>query len=361
MIVIHYVQNWLPISAGFVHSHVRHSRHRAIVVTRERAENRKAFPHRPVVSLGRLPSRAGRAATAGVAALARSGITHVHFGYAVDDVLPAVRRRGLRVVLSLHGDDALALPREKPHHYDAALEHVDAVVVPSEFLVPAAASIGVAPDRIVVVPAGVDTTFFRPSPLPAGKPEALFVGRFVEKKGLDVLLAAWPMVRAAVSDARLRIIGSGPLETLVDRAAGQNGISVERPDPARRSQQVRDAIRAAWVVVQPSRTASNGDAETLLVVNLEAQASGRAVVTTRHGGIPEYVGEGTTALVVPENDPGALAEQLAHLLGDRAEAARLGAAGPDLAADYDVRRCSARIDDLYEQVMAGQRLGRGAA
>jgi glycosyltransferase involved in cell wall biosynthesis len=130
---------------------------------------------------------------------------------------------------------------------------------------------------------------------------------------------------------------------------------VELTDPARRADQVRDAIRRARVIVTPSRIAADGDAETLLLVNLEAQASGRPVVTTRHGGIPEFVSEGETALLVPEADAAALSDALARVLLDEKLAERLGAAGPAWAMRFDVDRCTAAVDDLYDAIAAARR------
>jgi len=220
------------------------------------------------------------------------------------------------------------------------------VIVPSQFLVAPVCALGVPRERVVAIPAGVDVRLFVPTPLPAGPPEVLFVGRFVEKKGLDVLLQAWPEVRSKVPDARLRLLGHGPLEGMA-RSAGPE-VVVELTDERRRAAQVREALRAAFVVVTPSRTASDQDAESLLLVNLEAQASGRPVVTTKHGGIPEFVSDGTTAVLVPENDPAALADALVEVLSDEEMARRMGRAGPGWARRFDVRDCTARIDDLYD-------------
>lgn len=112
-------------------------------------------------------------------------------------------------------------------------------------------------------------------------------------------------------------------------------------------------MRQAAVVVSPSRTAADGDSESLLVVNLEAQASGRPVVTTRHGGIPEFVEEGTSALVVAENDPAELAEGIIRLLADPELAGHLAANGPSVAARFDVTRATRQLDDLYEELAGG--------
>ncbi|HET6818037.1 MAG TPA: glycosyltransferase [Mycobacteriales bacterium] len=352
--VLHYVDRWLELSAGFVHAHVRHSRHRAVVVSREPLINAATFPHRPVHTLAPLLRVATpvlsrpRLLTAGLAAAAlahRARVVHVHFGYAVDDVVGAVRRLRLPLVVSLHGHDATAVPRENPRHYEKATQLASAVVVPSRYFRDIAESLGFPGGRIHVIPAGVDTTFFTPTPLPDA-PVVSFVGRLVEKKGVDVLAKAWPAVREAVPGVRLEVLGEGPLADLLPQ-----DVLREAPDPARRAEQVRDALRRARVVVTPSRAGPDGDSESLLLVNLEAQASGRPVVTTNHGGIPEYVDSGRTALVVPENSPAELARSLVSVLLDHDIARRLAAAGPVWARDFDVRGCTSRVDDLYDDLV----------
>jgi len=288
-----------------------------------------------------------------IAGLHRSELVHVHFGYVTGDVVSFVERARLPLVLSLHGDDATALPLRQPGHYDAVRDAVDAVIVPSQFLATAARSLGFAPERVHVIPVGVDTTFFTPTPLPS-HPVVTFVGRLVEKKGVDVLLQAWPEVVGKVPGARLDVLGAGPLADVL-LTGDEPSVRHVPPQPNRRGEQVRDLIRGSRVVVSPSRTAASGDAESLLLVNLEAQASGRPVVTTRHGGIPEFVAPDESALVVPENDAAALADALVELLTQDRLAERLGAAGARVAARFDVRRCVEQVDGLYDALLTERR------
>lgn len=353
--VLHVIERYLDLSSGFVHGQIGRSRHRGVVVSRQPIENLAAFSLPAVL---RVPAvvdlmptgareRAARAYVLRQARRIHADIAHAHFGYALPYARIAMRRAGLPLVLSLHGHDATAWPREAPWAYAPDPSLVAAVVVPSAWLGERAAALGFAPDRIRVIPSGVDTAFFAPSPRPTGDPVVAFVGRLVDKKGIDTLMAAWPAVRAAVANARLRVVGAGPLAGLVRG----DGVELIAPDAERRAEQVRDALAAATVVVTPSHTAADGDAESLLLVNLEAQASGRPVVTTRHGGIPEFVDENSSALVVPEADPVALANALTQVLTDEALASRLGVAGPAVAARFDVRAMTARVDDLYDELL----------
>jgi len=349
------MKQWLPLSEPFVYDLVTKSMHSSVVVSSEAVENAALFPFRPLVSFARppIPDRVRRqVVTARLMLLARRhsiGLIHVHHGYRLHEVMGTRRRLGIPLVLSLHGHDITGSLETNPDRYAEEIPLVDAVVVPSRFLAGVAEAGGFPRERINVIPSGVDTENFTPTPLPNGRREVTFVGRFVEKKGLDVLLAAWPDVQRRVPEAKLRILGFGPLEGLA-RSGGGGVDVVLRPTHA----EVRDAIRRAYVVVSPSRTAPDDSVESLLIVNLEAQASGRPVVTTSHGGVPEFVADGTTALVVPENDAGALAEALVTVLSDRALAERLGSAGPAWVQQFDARRCAARVDDLYRSLLAAR-------
>jgi glycosyltransferase involved in cell wall biosynthesis len=280
----------------------------------------------------------------------RTPIIHVHHGYSVHDVEGAVRRTPARLIVSFHGQDVIGMRRQFGLDvFRSVLARADAVIVPSRFFEPYAVDAGADPDKVHAIPAGVNLTWFAPTPLPSGPPEVLFAGRFVEKKGIDILLRAWPEVKRNVPEARLRMLGHGPLEGLA--RTGSPDVIVELTDPASRAHQVRDAIREARVVVTPSRTASDGDVESLLLVNLEAQASGRPLVTTRNGAIPEFVSD-ETAVMVPEGDASALAQGLTDVLLDDARATRMAAAGPEWVKRFDVRSCTAAVDDLYDRVAA---------
>ena len=348
--VLHFHHRWLPPSEPFVWNLVRHLPCPGVVVTDDAPEHLDRFPVEHLVSLqpvlGHVPARIRQqVATVWLARLCRRhrvGLIHAHHGYELVRVAGAARRRGIPLVVSLHGHDAFGWVDEHPGAYAGLLDRAAAVIVPSKFLVPRAIELGTRPERVHVIGSGIDTTDFRPTPVPTA-PEVVFVGRFVDKKGLDVLATAWPSVVRAVPGARLRILGYGPLEGMARRLDPDAHISPTQ-------EQVRDAIRQARVVVSPSRTAAGDVAETLVMVNLEAQASGRPVVTTDHGGIPEYVRADETALVVPEADAPQLADALVRVLLDDDLARRLGANGPSWAAAFDVRAVAARVMGLYGSV-----------
>ena len=361
--VLHFAAEWLAPSEVFVYDLVRSLERRGVVLAGEPLENTDRFPHPRLYSLAPLEAIVPMAlrspvVTGALGILgARHGvrIVHAHHGYRSDQLVGFVRRRRVPFVVSLHGHDLTGYLVHHPDAYRRVAPLSSAVVVPSRFLASYALAAGFAEDRIRVMPSGVDTRYFSPTPLPQGPPEALFVGRFVAKKGLDVLADAWPQVAREVPGARLRVLGFGPLESLA-RSIDKDVEVILSPD----RRQVRDAMRRATVVVSPSKTADDDSVESLLMVNLEAQASARAVVTTDHGAIPEYVSRDVTALVVAENDPRSLAQALVSVLSDRGLARRLGAAGPAYAKHLDIR-CTARaMDDLYDELLDRPRISKRA-
>ena len=120
---------------------------------------------------------------------------------------------------------------------------------------------------------GVDLGRFRPGDAPGEPGLVLHVGRLVEKKGTAVLIEAL----AGLPDARLVVIGDGPLRGALERQAGPavRFLGALPPD------EVAQWMRRASVLAAPSLTAADGDAEGLPNVVVEAAASGLPVVATR--------------------------------------------------------------------------------
>jgi glycosyltransferase involved in cell wall biosynthesis len=202
-----------------------------------------------------------------------------------------------------------------------ALENAAHIVCVSEFL--ADRTRGRLPpslrERVVVVRNGVDTTFFHPTedlePQPGGVVAIVYVGRVLHDKGADVLVRAVallddPAVRVTVVGAA-GFSATAPLSTYeqeLRRVAAPLGDRVTW-SPFRPRAEVAAVLRGADVAVVPSRWP---DPCPLTV--LEAMASGVATVASRTGGIPEIAGDGV--ILVPPDDPEALAAELSVLVTD---------------------------------------------
>jgi glycosyltransferase involved in cell wall biosynthesis len=180
--------------------------------------------------------------------------------------------------------------------------------------------------------------------------DVVFVGRFVEKKGIDDLLSALASIRAA--KPRAVLIGDGPLEPQMRARAADLGVQATflgAQPPA----EVARHLAASRMLVAPSRTARDGDTEGLPTTILEAAAVGLPVVSTRHSGIPEAVVDGETGLLGAEADPVALAGNIARLLDDEDLRRRLGRAARErVRARFDLSAQTERLEALYDEVTA---------
>lgn len=169
--------------------------------------------------------------------------------------------------------------------------------------------------NVVVVPNGVDPEDLavRPVRPPAPPLRLLYVGRLALEKGIGVLLEAMQMVRA---DVTLDVVGGGPLEAEVrSRAAGERiRFLGQRPHAE------LGAIYAAHhVLCVPSLSEPFG------LVIIEALARNTPVIASKTGGIPSIVEHRFNGLLVPPDDPAALAQAIDTLAGDESLRAELTA------------------------------------
>ena len=192
------------------------------------------------------------------------------------------------------------------------------------------------PARVGLVYHGLDLARFPPpeaarAPRDGGDAAApvvlLSVGRLVAKKGYETLLDALARLPAGLA-WRFEHIGGGPLAAPLGARAEALGLA---PRVAWHGAQPQQAVLAAYrradLFVLPSRLAADGDRDGLPNVLMEAQSQALACLSTRVSAIPELIRDGTTGVLVPPDDPAALAEALMRLIADPALRARLGAAG----------------------------------
>jgi glycosyltransferase involved in cell wall biosynthesis len=159
--------------------------------------------------------------------------------------------------------------------------------------------------------------------------EIVSVGRAVEKKGYDVLLDALARLPTALN-WRLVHVGGGPLldtfKALAREHGLENRITWHGPQP---QEQVLRHLRHAQVFVLATRIAADGDRDGLPNVLMEAQSQRLACVASDIAGVPELIEHGVTGLLVPPEDPAALAGALETLIRDPERRRALAEAGLD--------------------------------
>jgi len=224
-------------------------------------------------------------------------------------------------------------------------------------------SAGIPPERVSVVPSGVDPARFdnvTPAPLreecgfPPDAPLVGVVGRLAHGKGQQDFLHAAAQVAEGHPAARFVLIGEGEARRELESQAQRLGIADRVAFTGFRAD-VPAVLRALDAFVMPSH------AEGLCTSVIEAMLAGLPVVATNVGGIVEVVEDGVTGLLVPQADPRPLAEAIDRLLSDRALAAKFGAAGRERARSrFGVETMVEQTIHVYEFVVRGDRAAEPA-
>jgi glycosyltransferase involved in cell wall biosynthesis len=250
------------------------------------------------------------------------------YGVTAVEVLGACRLAGLPLVAHFHGFDAYqhaTLNAQGGQGYRELFAHASAVVAVSPHMGDQLRRLGAPGDKLHIIPYGVDPQLFGEADPGSAPPAFLAVGRFVEKKAPHLLIMAMSRVIEECPEARLTMIGGGPLLPVCRQLAGALGIAHAIDFMGPRDQRVvATRMRHARVFVQHSVTASDGDSEGTPNSILEAQVSGLPVIATRHTGIVDCVLEGQTGFLVEEEDVQGMANRMLRLAKDPHQAAALG-------------------------------------
>jgi len=277
-------------------------------------------------------------------------LLHTHLVHA--DVYGSIASSRLRrpFVSSRHNDDRYLLG---PFRYvdRAFARRAGRLIAISDAVRAFLERAGHDPAKLVTVHYGLDelpAAASDPTPAEAGIPEdaplVVAVGRLIEQKDHATLLRAFARVHAERPDARLAILGAGPLEAETRALADELGLSAAFVLPGRT--EVRDWLERADVFAHSSRWEGFG------IVLLEAMLAGLPVVATRVSAVPEVVVDGETGLLVEPGDDAALGGALAQLVADPARGRALGAAGLARArSTFSVARMTERTIELYREAV----------
>lgn len=219
----------------------------------------------------------------------------------------------------------------------------------------------------VIIPNGVDTSFFIGAHPREGWPGSgkslVFLGRVDEpRKGLEVLLKAFPKVREVYPQLRLLIAGPGDAEELIDEVPAQHRSAITHIGMISNSEKP-DVFASGTVYVAP-----NTGGESFGIVLLEAMASGTPVVSSNLFAFERVLDNGRYGLTFKNEDSQDLAQVLINVLSDNQKLEELKQSGLARSAYFDWALVANRVLEVYESVrlpgvkiepdFAGQMLGR---
>lgn len=247
------------------------------------------------------------------------------------------------------------------------VKHSDHIVVSSQReKVEMVWNYNASPEKISVIPCGVDPDLFTPRDSLQSKAHLdlsprrfiLFVGRIDPVKGIDTLLKAMALVKNKLTNGKgvtLLIIGGNidnsdyskdnemqRLKQLTDRLDLKNSITFLG---AQRHDQLPYFYSASELCVLPSRYESFG------MVALEAMACGTPVIASKVGGLTSFIQDEITGFLVPEEDENSLAEKIFTLLNDQSLKNRLGINARSRARSFSWQSIAPQMTSLYQHLL----------
>jgi glycosyltransferase involved in cell wall biosynthesis len=287
------------------------------------------------------PTIVGSLAASGLACVRLNALTGLGFAFTSETLRARFVRPILRALLRYaFGDARAAVLVENPDDRGAVK------------------ALGAAEKRIFIIAgSGVDTDKLRPLPEPPEPVTIAFAGRLLKDKGIRTLVEAHEILARRGQPVRLLIAGEP------DRANPASVPSKEIAEWSRRPgvtmlghvADIRNVWKDAHIAVLASRR------EGLPMSLLEAAACGRPIVASDVPGCREVARSGVNALLVPPNDPEALADAVGQLSRDKELRRKFGEAGRLLVErEYSAKRVGSDIVALYSQLLGLGRSSNGA-
>jgi len=228
---------------------------------------------------------------------------------------------------------------------------------------------GVAPGKIGIMPNGVDLDLFgAPPPRDEALGEALglgpgpvigFIGSFYDYEGLDDLIAAMPALVARHGDARLLLVGGGPMADALRSQAAASPVAGAIHFVGRVPHDQVERYYSLCDIMAYPRKASRLTELVTPLKPLEAMAQGKLVAASDIGGHRELMADGETGVLFRPDDPEACALSLADLFGQRARWAPLRErARAHVATGHDWALNARRYLDVYQALLRNNPEGR---
>lgn len=273
-----------------------------------------------------------------------------NYGMPGAHMTPVCKALNIPLVVIFHGHDATdkKLLKEYKTKYKEMFEYATFTIAVSEVMKNKLIAVGAIPEKLKLIPYGVDVSKFKPIAENNNTNTFLAVGRFTEKKGPLFTIRAFNKALQQFPEAKLVMVGGKTglyeeCQKLVDELNISNSVHFTG---VLNSDEIANLMGNSLAFVQHSITASNGDMEGTPLGILEASASALPVVSTLHGGIKEAVIHGKTGFLVEEKDENAMADFMIQLLENPAKAKEMGQAGREHIVENHFQE--KQIKKIYE-------------
>lgn len=283
-------------------------------------------------------------------------VVFAEYGMVGAMVTQACKMANVPLVIHYHGADVhhRATVAEYLPWYKKAFDYASAFIAVSGDMVEELKKLGAPADKIYYASCGIDTDKFPELDISGSDKNFLAVGRFVEKKSPQSVVKAFKPVIEKFADARLTMVGQGPLfeetKALVTKLGLTKSIILAG---VLKTEDIKALMCKSRAFVQHSVTAANGDSEGTPVTVLEASSSGLPVVSTRHAGIKDAVIDGVTGYLNDEHDIEAMAQSMIELAESTELAITMGKAGRQhMIANYDMNKRIALLDSIIKNSIA---------
>lgn len=280
----------------------------------------------------------------------RPDILHAHYASSYGFVGAALHFHPF--VVSVWGSDVVEFPDHSLIHKKMirhVLDQADGITATSKMLSDITSGFTSPKKNITRIPFGVDLDRFKPA-LEKNRRSGITLG--VIKKldrtyGIEYLIRGFALVEKKYQDARLLIAGDGPLLGELKNLARQLGCGrkIEFTGKIPHSQ-VPALLNQMDIFVMPSIRESFG------IAALEASACELPVIASNVGGVPEVILDRKTGLLIPPQNPSAIADAVLYLIANPDHRKKLGKSGREFVKkNYDWQKNAQRMESLYKEIL----------
>ena len=279
----------------------------------------------------------------------KSSCVLVEYGLTGAILTSACKRNNIPFVVHFHGYDAYRkdIVLTYQSRYKRMFDEAKAIIAVSTDMKEKLMTLGAREENIECIPYGIDLDKFKQKQEDQVPSYVLATGRFVEKKAPYLTILAFSKVLKDIHDAKLIMIGDGPLLGVCKQLVKSLGIEHALDfKGVVTHEEVAYLMRKAFCFVQHSLVPENGDSEGTPLAILEASASGLPVISTRHAGIKDAVLHEESGYLVEEGDIKGMAKHITNLFQNPELAYELGKKGREwISANYNIHH---RINDLWQ-------------